>query len=84
MGKLVFAANCAECHSSKRPPPELAEGSDAQLKWFQQSVLADDFLTDNFLSDDRRYPITRIGTNAGRPVGDLAAIVLGIINELPN
>ncbi len=60
-GKLVFAAECAKCHSSKRPP----DGEDSD-DWFAGEVLKPDFLTNNFLSNDRRYPITRIKTNASR------------------
>jgi hypothetical protein len=60
-GKLVFAANCAQCHSSKRPPA----GADADA-WFAEAVLKDDFRDDNFFSDESRYPITKIKTNAGR------------------
>jgi hypothetical protein len=60
-GKIVFAENCATCHSSKRPPT----GED-EVAWFRQEVLKPDFREDNFFSDDRRYPITRIQTNAAR------------------
>jgi hypothetical protein len=63
-GKIVFAENCARCHSSKRPPSE--GDAEAQVKWFREAVLTDDFLKGNFLSDDARYPVTEIGTNAGR------------------
>jgi mono/diheme cytochrome c family protein len=67
-GKLVFAEECATCHSSKQPKP----GEDAD-KYFAGEVLKPDFLTNNFLSDERRYPITRIGTNAARAFGTNAA-----------
>jgi hypothetical protein len=63
-GKLVFAANCASCHSSKRPPA----GADPDA-WFAQEVLKDDFRDDNFFSDEARYPITKIKTNAARALG---------------
>jgi hypothetical protein len=63
-GKIVFAENCATCHSSKRPPA----GED-EVAWFRQEVLKPDFREDNFLSDDRRYPITKIQTNAARACG---------------
>ncbi len=60
-GQIVFAENCAKCHSSKRPP------SDAgQEEWFRTEVLKPDFRDDNFFSDERRYPITFIETNAAR------------------
>lgn len=64
-GKIVFAEQCARCHSSKRPPPDVADGA-ATFEWYRNSVLADDFLEHNFLSDDKRYPVTEIGTNFGR------------------
>jgi hypothetical protein len=62
-GKLVFAENCAECHSSKQPP---AEYSGSKVQWFRDAVLREDFLQGNFLSDDERYPVSEIGTNAER------------------
>lgn len=62
-GKMVFAENCARCHSSKQPPAGYM-GSDAQ--WFRDAVLREDFLQGNFLSDDRKYPVSEIGTNAER------------------
>ncbi len=60
-GKLAFAANCAGCHSSKQPPP----GAEAAA-WFRAAVLRDDFRDDNFFSNERRYPVSRIRTNADR------------------
>ena len=60
-GKLAFAANCASCHSSKQPPA----GADAKA-WFAEAVLKDDFRDNNFFSDEVRYPITKIKTNADR------------------
>jgi hypothetical protein len=62
-GKIMFAENCARCHSSKRPPQGY-QGSE--VEWFRQAVLRDDFLEGNFLSDDERYPVSEIGTNAER------------------
>jgi hypothetical protein len=62
-GKIVFADNCARCHSSKRPPANF-EGSEVQ--WFEEAVLRPDFPHENFLSDDEKYPVSEIGTNAGR------------------
>lgn len=60
-GKLVFAEHCANCHSSKRPP-----AGENELAWFRQEALKPDFRDDNFFSDDKRYPVTLIGTNAAR------------------
>lgn len=63
-GKIVFAENCASCHSSKRPPA----GMDAD-DWFRQEVRKPDFRDSNFFSDEARYPITKIKSNAGRACG---------------
>ena len=52
-GKVVFAERCARCHSSKQPPPG---DQPSQTDWFRKAVTQDDFLTNNFLSDDQRYP----------------------------
>ena len=60
-GKTVFAENCATCHSSKQPKA----GEDAD-KFFAEAVMKPDFLTANFLSDERRHPVTKIKTNAAR------------------
>ncbi len=60
-GRLVFAERCAGCHSSKQPPP----GANAKA-WFQEAASRDDFCQDNFFSNEQRYPVTRIGTNADR------------------
>jgi hypothetical protein len=69
-GKRVFAENCAACHSSKQPAdyPFDNEGriTDAAKNWFRTAVKQPDFFTDNFLSDERRHPVTQIGTNATR------------------
>lgn len=65
-GKEVFAASCAQCHSSKQPTAEIAADPEQARKWYQESVLSSDFSDQNFLSDDQRYPVSLIGTNAGR------------------
>jgi hypothetical protein len=67
-GKLAFADNCASCHSSKRPDPMPAD-LEAQKKAWRQLVLRDDFLKDNYMSDDDRYPVSELGTNAQRALG---------------
>jgi hypothetical protein len=79
-GKTVFAEYCARCHSSKIPEP--AAGVD-ELNWDQywqwtqtddfktkmkKMVMADDFLADNYLSTDRRIPVTLLRTNACSPL----------------
>ncbi len=68
-GKTVFAENCARCHSSKQPPQDY-EGD--QIAWFQKAVMQDDFLTDNFLSNDARYPVSELGTNSERAMASNA------------
>ena len=68
-GKIVFAENCARCHSSKRPPPDYTGNA---TDWYRKAVMEDDFLTDNFLSDDERHPVSEIGTNSERAMGSNA------------
>jgi hypothetical protein len=68
-GKIVFAENCAQCHSSKRPPAGY-QGSD--VEWYRTAVMQDDFLVNNFLSDDARHPVSEIGTNIERAMGSNA------------
>jgi len=65
-GKQVFAESCASCHSSKQPPPNIDPTSQDGKAWFRAAVMAPDFLKDNFLSNDKRYPISKIGTNSAR------------------
>jgi hypothetical protein len=66
-GKLAFAHACASCHSSKQPPASVLPWQ--RRAWYEQSVLADDFTDHNFLSDDERYPVTLLQTNAARALG---------------
>jgi cytochrome c5 len=68
-GKRVFAENCASCHSSKQPPADVASDAAKKIEWLRQAVMRDDFLDGNFLSDDKRYPVTLIGTNFSRAAG---------------
>ena len=70
-GKIVFADNCASCHSSKRPDPMPADAAAQKAAW-RDLVLRDDFLTDNYLSDDQRHPVSELGTNAQRALGSNA------------
>ena len=72
-GKLAFADHCARCHSSKRPPQDVASDPSRLAEWYRASVQAPDFLDENFLSDDARYPVTEIGTNVARAIGTNAA-----------
>lgn len=72
-GKIVFAQNCARCHSSKQPPTGTDPASAAGTAWFEQQVQSDpNFFTDNFLGDERRHPVDVIGTNATRAAGSNA------------
>ncbi|MDB5334651.1 MAG: hypothetical protein JWN70_270, partial [Planctomycetaceae bacterium] len=64
-GKVAFADHCARCHSSKRPD-SLPENDEAQKKAWRELVLRDDFLKDNFLSDDDRHPSSELGTHIAR------------------
>jgi hypothetical protein len=68
-GKLVFAEHCASCHSSKLPPANLTASSAEYTAWLRQEVLKPDFVDNNFLSDDQRYPVSEIKTNACRALG---------------
>ncbi len=68
-GRLVFAENCAGCHSSKQPPADIDPASTGGKAWFRDAVMKPDFLKDNFLSNDRRYPLTTIETNSARAFG---------------
>jgi hypothetical protein len=67
-GRRAFAENCASCHSSKQPPAGTADST----QWFRDAVERDDFLADNFLSDDKRYSVTRLGTNVARAMASNA------------
>ncbi|HEY2986752.1 MAG TPA: hypothetical protein VGL11_03435 [Candidatus Binatia bacterium] len=79
-GKAVFAERCARCHSSKVP---MAPANVDESKWDQYwawtktddfktkmkaLVMADDFLKDNYLSTERRVPVTLLQTNACSPL----------------
>jgi hypothetical protein len=65
-GKEVFAESCAACHSSKQPPGNIDPQSGEGKAWFRAEVMKADFLENNFLSNERRYPLTKIETNAAR------------------
>ena len=65
-GKMVFAENCAPCHSSKQPDPSVDPVSEAGKNWFRTEVMKPDFFPDNFLGDERRHKVTDIGTNSTR------------------
>jgi len=66
-GRIVFAENCARCHSSKQPPETVDPRSPQGTDWFKEQVQSDpNFFTQNFLGDERRKPVNVIGTNATR------------------
>jgi len=65
-GKEVFAESCAVCHSSKQPPANIDPRSGEGKAWFRAEVTDPKFLEDNFLSNDKRYPLTKIETNSAR------------------
>ncbi len=65
-GKEVFAESCAACHSSKQPPPNIDPHSGEGKTWFRAEVMKPEFLENNFLSNDKRYPLTKIETNSAR------------------
>jgi hypothetical protein len=68
-GQLAFADHCAACHSSKRPEAESEAWRGDRAGWNQAMralVRREDFLDDNFLSDDQRHPAARVGVNLTR------------------
>ena len=88
-GQVVFAENCAFCHSSKQPEggddrqaldtlkaflvsgggPESDAVKQAREKvkaYFRTAVAQDDFLANNTLTDDVRYPVSELKEHAGR------------------
>lgn len=78
-GKIVFAENCARCHSGKQPPNlcplgasckpgDIIENSAGYFDWMRKEVMKPDFLDDNFLSTERRVAVTELGTNACSPL----------------
>jgi mono/diheme cytochrome c family protein len=70
-GKIVFAENCASCHSSKTPDASITDPAARKKAW-RDLVLQDDFLIHNYLSDDERHSVTEIGTNVQRAEGSNA------------
>jgi hypothetical protein len=66
LGADVFGRECARCHSHRKPDKGLTPEKEAA--WFRWSATQPEFLEGNFLSDDRRYPVTMkgLGTNMAR------------------
>lgn len=84
-GQEAFAENCAACHVSYNkmptPPPGIARDTSDWDQWtqsedFKTRMTAGErdpnFLQDNYLATDRRYPISKIGTNACAPLASNA------------
>jgi hypothetical protein len=84
-GEEIFAENCAGCHVSYNKMPQPPSGVERETPAWDAWVRSDDFKTkmtdlvrhpdfldDNFLSTDRRFPVTRIGTNACSPLASNA------------
>ncbi|MBC7658505.1 MAG: hypothetical protein H7249_02230 [Chitinophagaceae bacterium] len=67
-GKVVFADNCARCHSSKQPE-NLPSDPAGQVEAWRKLVSKGDFLEHNYLSDDQRHMATELGTNIQRAEG---------------
>lgn len=65
-GKIVFAENCARCHSSKQPPVNSMTTQRQYLDWMRREVQKPDFLKNNFLSTEERIPVNVVRTNAAR------------------
>nr|MDQ2659824.1 hypothetical protein [Verrucomicrobiota bacterium] len=72
-GRQVFGESCAGCHSSKQPPNGIDPRSGEGKEWFRNAVMQPDFLTNNFLSNEVRYPLDKIETNSARAFGTNAA-----------
>jgi hypothetical protein len=71
-GKIVFAENCARCHSSKQPPAGAVTTREQHLDWIRAEVQKPDFLDNNFLSTDERIPVDVVQTNACRALASNA------------
>jgi cytochrome c5 len=65
-GKIVFAENCARCHSSKQPAAGSASTHRQFMDWMRNEVQKPDFLDNNFLSTEERIPVNAVQTNAAR------------------
>jgi hypothetical protein len=80
-GKKIFARACMTCHSSRQPEvlgrPELAADpmdpaswfTDERIAFFLDQVQSSNWPGNDYLSNDKRYPLTFIGTNLARALG---------------
>jgi hypothetical protein len=74
-GRRVFASRCIVCHSSKQPKI-FDETPDTHLlsllsnreyqAWANHAVDQEEFWRENYLSTDRRLPVSLVKTNASR------------------
>ena len=69
-GKRAFADHCASCHSSKRPPADIADDEAKSAEWFREAVMRDDFLEDNILSSAERISAIELGVNLTRAMNN--------------
>jgi hypothetical protein len=53
-------------------PGEVMENSASYFEWMRNEVQKPDFLEGNYLSTDRRIPVTELGTNACSPLASNA------------
>jgi hypothetical protein len=65
-GKVVFAENCAKCHSSKQPPSDSVKTQQQYFDWMRTEVQKPNFQENNFLSTEERIPVDVVQTNAAR------------------
>lgn len=79
-GELVFARKCFVCHSSKQPARFWENPTDYR-HWIsdeqyvakaKEMVQKKGFRDGNYFSTDQRYPVSLIGTHAGRSLADNA------------
>ena len=77
-GKKVFAKACFVCHSSKQPEQFWSDPANYR-RWIndkdylasaEQMTLEKGFIENNYFSTDQRYPVSLIGTHAGRALND--------------
>jgi len=68
-GKIVFAEQCASCHSSRAFSEHQ---SNPTADWYRSIAETKDFTSGDFLSDDVRHPVSEIGTNSERAMASNA------------
>ncbi|MGC1276216.1 MAG: hypothetical protein WBC44_21135, partial [Planctomycetaceae bacterium] len=65
-GSVLFARYCARCHSNRQPFYPLSADAESERAYHERLLTSDEFRAGNTLTDDVRYPVTYIGTNAAR------------------